>query len=108
MAQDTAHAAETMRKAAAFAEETDIAVAVHLAARKDHPAVRTLGALSEVGDQVPLVALCGTVLAYGAIAGDRRAAEAGARMLASLLLATCMKTVLKRLVARTRPNVLLD
>ena len=93
---------------ASAAEEADISAAAHLAGRKDHPLVQALGVLSEVGDQPPLVALCGAVLVYGVLAGDRRAARTGTRMLGSLVLATWVKGGLKRFVARTRPNVLLD
>jgi len=89
-------------------EEADVAIAAYTATGKDHPAVRTLGALSEVGDQAPLVALSGALAAYGLIAGDPRAVSAGTRMLASLALASFIKTGLKHMVARTRPNVLLD
>jgi membrane-associated phospholipid phosphatase len=95
-------------EASSAAEEADVALAAHLAGYRDHPVVRGLGTLSEIGDQPPLLALSGAVLAYGLLAGDRRAAGAGARMLGSVLLATWIKTGLKRLVARTRPNVLLD
>ena len=70
--------------------------------------MRTLGAMTEVGDQPPLFALCSAVVAYGLVAGDRRAAIAGVRMLASFLVATGIKGGLKRLVSRTRPNVLMD
>jgi membrane-associated phospholipid phosphatase len=90
------------------AEETDVALATYLAKHKDHPLVRGLGTMSEIGDQPPLLALSGAVLAYGVLVGDQRAAGAGARMLGSLVLATWIKTGLKRLIARTRPNVLLD
>jgi membrane-associated phospholipid phosphatase len=90
------------------AEEADVALAAHLAGHRDHPAVRALGTLSEIGDQPPLLALSGAVLAYGLLSGNRRVAGAGARMLGSLILATCIKTGLKHLVGRTRPNVLLD
>jgi membrane-associated phospholipid phosphatase len=89
-------------------EEADVAIAAHVAKGKDHPAIRMIGALSEVGDQPPLVALSGAFLAYGLIAGNRRAAQAGTRMLGALALASCIKTGLKHMVARTRPNVLLD
>jgi len=95
-------------EASSKAEEADVALAIHLAKHKGHPLVRGLGTMSEIGDQPPLLALSGAVLAYGLLAGDRRAAGAGARMLGSLILATWIKTGLKRLVARTRPNVLLD
>lgn len=90
------------------AEDADVVVAAQLANRRDHPVVRGLGTMSEVGDQPPLLALSGAVLAYGVLAGNHRATEAGARMLGSLVLATWIKTGLKRLVARTRPNVLLQ
>jgi hypothetical protein len=94
--------------ASSAAEEADVALATHLAKHKDHPLVRGLGTLSEVGDQPPLLALSGAVLAYGVLVGDRRATGAGARMLGALVLATWIKTGLKSLVGRTRPNVLLD
>ena len=90
------------------AEEVDVALAAHLAGYRDHPVVRGLGIMSEVGDQPPLLALSGAVLAYGVLVGDRRSVGAGARMLGSLVLATWIKTGLKHLVTRTRPNVLLD
>jgi membrane-associated phospholipid phosphatase len=89
-------------------EDVDIAMATHLASHRDRPIVRGLGNLSEVGDQPPLLALSGAVLAFGVLTRNRRATEAGARMIASLVLATLLKTGLKRLVARTRPNVLLE
>lgn len=90
------------------AEEIDVRTGARLARGKDRPAVRLLGALSEVGDQPPLAFLSGAVLAYGVLAGDCRAKTAGMRMLASLALASGAKTALKRLVGRTRPNVLLE
>ena len=90
------------------AEEAVIALAACVASYKDHPAVRGLGALSEIGDQTPLLAPSGAVLAYGMLSGDQRAAGAGVRMPGSLLTATWIKTNLKRVVSRTRPNVLLD
>jgi membrane-associated phospholipid phosphatase len=95
-------------QAGSAAEEVDIAAATHLASHRNHPVVRGLGTMSEVGDQPPLLVLSGAVLAYGVLTGDRRAAGAGARMLGSLVLGTWIKTGLKSLVARTRPNVLLD
>lgn len=95
-------------KAYSTAEEADVALGAHLAGHKDHPLVRGLGSLSEIGDQPPLVALSGAILAYGVLANNQRAARAGAHMLGSLVLATLIKTALKHIVARTRPNVLLE
>ena len=99
---------ERVSGAAAAIEDADIAVATRLAQHRHHPAVRAGGFLSEIADQPPLFTLCGAVLAYGLLARDRRAALAGGRMLASFLAATWMKGGVKRLVSRTRPNVLLD
>ena len=90
------------------AEETDVALAARLAQNRGHPVVRGLGSLSEIGDQPPLLAVSTAILAYGALRGDRRATEAGGRMLGALVFATLIKTGLKHLVARTRPNVLLE
>jgi len=89
-------------------EEADVAVAAHLASEKDHPVMRLVGALSEVGDQPQLTLVSGALLTYGAVTGDRRAALAGMRMLGSLAISFGLKTALKHLVARTRPNLLLD
>lgn len=90
------------------AEEADIAVAAELGRHRHHPVVRVLGALSEVADQAPSYAVCGTVLAAGLVAGKPRLAEAGARMLASVLVAAALKSVVKVSVSRTRPHKLLD
>ncbi len=90
------------------AEEADIAVAEELGRHRHHPVIRVLGALSEVADQAPSYAVCGTVLAIGLVAGKPRFAEAGARMLASVLVAAALKSVVKASVSRTRPHKLLD
>lgn len=90
------------------AEEADIAVAEELGRHRRHPVIRVLGAMSEVADQAPSYAVCGTVLAAGLVAGKPRLAEAGARMLASVLVAAALKSVAKASVSRTRPHKLLD
>jgi membrane-associated phospholipid phosphatase len=89
-------------------EATDIAIAETLGEHRDNRAVRAVGAFSEIADQTPAYALCGAVLAVGLIAGRPKLAGAGARMLASVLLATALKTALKNSVTRTRPHVLID
>lgn len=89
-------------------EEADIAVAEQLGAHRHHPAIRALGFMSEIADQVPAFTLCGAVLAGGLVARQPKVVEAGARMLASALVATAIKSAVKGLVSRTRPNVLLE
>jgi len=70
--------------------------------------MQVAGTLSEVGDQPPLLTLSGAILALGLATGNAQMAETGARMLAAVVVATGIKSVLKQLVSRTRPHVLLD
>jgi undecaprenyl-diphosphatase len=65
--------------------------------------VKALSWLSELGDQPQLLTLSGSVLAWGVVGGDRRFVRAGARMIASHLLATWIKNVVKHRIDRTRP-----
>ena len=84
----------------------------HRAERKlSHPAkgrpsapVRAAGKVAEIADQPPLIALTSLTLATGLLMGRGRLARAGARMLASHLLATAVKTAIKHRIDRTRPE----
>ncbi len=89
-------------------EEADLAVAREAAEVRHHPVTQALGQLSEIADQPPMFALGAVVLAGGLVSGERRLAEAGARLLASVALATAIKTVVKKTVVRTRPHVLAE
>lgn len=89
-------------------EGADIAVGVALAHAKDSAGVRTLATLSEVGSWKSLLAISAGALAWGVAVGDRRMTSAGQRMLSAGILASLVKTTTKRLVHRTRPNVLMD
>src|SRR3954454_3935235 len=90
------------------AETADIAVERRLARGRRHGALQVAGTLSEVGDQPPLLSLSGAVLALGLATGNAQRAQTGARMLAAVVVATGIKSVLKHFVSRTRPHVLLD
>jgi hypothetical protein len=105
---ETVQGRETKVEAGSSFEEADVAVGARLAHAKDNPVVRVIGALSELGDQPPLAALSAAMLTFGVLADNRRATQAGLRMLGALALSYGLKTGLKHLVARTRPNVLLD
>lgn len=96
------------QSSAAAVEEADVAVGLRLARHRHRPAVRAAGAASEIADQVPLATLCAAVAGWGLATGDRRLAAAGGRMLASFALATAGKSLVKRLVSRTRPNKVMD
>jgi hypothetical protein len=98
-------AARDTRRAATRVEKADIAIG-HAAARyQDHPAVKALGAVSEIADQPPLIALSVATLAVGLVRYDARLARTGARMLASHLVATAIKTLIKQRVDRARPGL---
>ncbi|MBB4153245.1 undecaprenyl-diphosphatase [Sphingomonas jinjuensis] len=92
--------AKTLAKRAARADRRHAHRATE---HEDGLALRLAGKASDLADQPPLIALSiatfggGLVLRHGALA------RAGARMLASHLLATAAKTVLKNAIDRTRP-----
>ncbi len=73
-----------------------------------HPVVRAAGALSEVADQPPMVAINLTTIAAGLIAQDRRLTRTGVRMLAAHGLATLVKAAIKHRIDRARPNEFSD
>ena len=89
-------------------EKADIAVAHATAPLRDTGAVRALGKASEIADQPPLITLCATTFAAGLILRDGRLARAGGRMLAAVLVATKLKSLIKHRVDRTRPHVIAD
>ncbi|TVV73783.1 phosphatase PAP2 family protein [Sphingomonas solaris] len=89
-------------------EKVDVAVTQAVAPLRDTLPVRILGALSELADQPPLIALSAGTMVVGLWRGDRRLAETGGRMLASHLLATAIKSAIKARVVRTRPHLLVD
>lgn len=89
-------------------EAADVAAGLGLARAKDHPAIRGLGLASEIGSWKSLLALSAGTFAWGMLARDRRLAEAGRHMLQAGILASVVKTSLKRTVHRTRPNVVMD
>jgi len=68
--------------------------------------VRLLEHVADLGDQPPMRILCGSVIAVGLLAGDRRLARVGLRMLAAHTLATLVKDAVKHRVDRTRPRSL--
>ena len=87
------------------------------AAEKEHRATRAvrldgdglvaalLAPVAKATDEPPLLALAVGTLALGTVLRRPAVTRTGARMLASHLLATGMKTVLKASVDRTRPDV---
>ncbi len=89
---------------AAPIEEVDAAVASALIPHAGKAAVRALGPFGDLSDQEPLYAAAGAVLATGAVMRDGHVWRTGTRILASHLLATALRGVVKKLVDRTRPE----
>ncbi|HET9512053.1 MAG TPA: phosphatase PAP2 family protein [Sphingomonas sp.] len=93
-----------VKTAAKRLERADRKVTHKAAAKHDTPAMRVAATVGELADQPPLIALSAATLVLGLVLRRRSVAEAGARMLASHLLATAAKEVVKRSVDRTRPH----
>lgn len=79
-----------------------------VARRRNHPVVAALGNASEIADQPPLIALSLFTIAAGAVLRKPVTVRVGSRMLASHLLATWIKTMVKKSVDRTRPERALE
>jgi len=94
-------------RCASKAEHIDAAIAAKLGARHKDPVVATLGTLSEVADQPPLIMLSAAAAMAGVVLDRPGLARTGLRMLAAELVATGIKHVIKRRVDRTRPHKML-
>ena len=84
-------------------EQADLKVAEQFAPFHDSLPVRLVGPIAEIGDQPPLYAITGGVIAAGLAERDWRLTHCGARMMAAHVAATVLKTIVKRCVDRTRP-----
>ncbi|MES2339798.1 MAG: phosphatase PAP2 family protein [Pseudomonadota bacterium] len=93
-----------VKKAARTAHRADRKAAAKARQPQDTRAMRVARLVAEAGDQPPLIALSAATLAIGLVLRRSAVAEAGARMLASHLLATGIKTWVKRSIDRTRPH----
>lgn len=89
-------------------ERLDVEAAEAAARHRRNPAVRTLGALSELADQVPLGTLCATVVVAGAVGGRPDLSRSGLRMLAAHTLANLVKRRIKNRLRRTRPGKMIE
>lgn len=89
-------------------EKADIALGKKIASKPDHPAVKAAATAGKFGDQGPLYALATGVLAVGLASRDRRVTDCGLAMLAAIAFGDVGKRIVKRVVHRTRPNVLLE
>ena len=91
------------KKIAKSAVRADRKLSTRAAQHREEPAVRAAGTAADLADQPPLIALAIATIATGAVLRRPEVVRAGARMLASHLLATAIKNVIKTSVDRTRP-----
>jgi membrane-associated phospholipid phosphatase len=89
-------------------EKADVELGAALASHRDDPAVKAVGSAGKIGDQGPLYALSAGMLIAGLASRNRRLAGSGLSMLAAIGVADVSKRLIKRVVSRTRPHVLLD
>lgn len=86
-------------------ERADARVAEALVPYAGEALVGALGEVSDFTDQEPLYAAAAAVIGTGALMRNLRVLRFGTRMLASHLLATALRGMIKRAVDRTRPHV---
>jgi undecaprenyl-diphosphatase len=91
-------------KAAGRLAKADVDGAHAATRRHDGPALRFAERASDLADQPPLIALSAATIAVGAVFRQPVVLRSGVRMLASHLIATGVKTVLKSAIDRTRPS----
>ena len=84
-------------------EEADVLVAEKLVPHAERGLVKAIGEISDLTDQEPFYAASAAVIGVGAVLRNGPTFRAGTRILASHLLATALRGVVKRLVDRTRP-----
>jgi membrane-associated phospholipid phosphatase len=96
------------KQAAKKAVKADRDLSRRAAAHRDSPLVKGIQATSEMADQPPLIVLSVVTILTGAVLRQPVVVRSGMRMLASHLIATGLKTVIKRSVDRTRPAKALD
>lgn len=99
---------ETLKNTVSAVEAADMRVTRALAPHRHKPEVKEAGRWSEIADQPPLIAISTAVLVAGLAMRRASVARTGGRMLAAHLLATGVKTAIKRSIDRTRPDEALD
>lgn len=89
-------------------QKADVGAAQAAAEHRHRPLVKTLGALSEIADQIPLAVVCGAVVAGGIASGQNTLVRTGTRMMAAHVLANVVKRRIKNRLRRSRPTEVVD
>jgi membrane-associated phospholipid phosphatase len=89
-------------------ERIDAAISTELMRHRENRSVRALGFVGEAADQPPLIGASLATMGAGAVLRSPRLLRTGLRMLASELVSTGIKGVVKHHVNRTRPHKMLE
>lgn len=103
--RDKAGREKAKKKAVKHVAHREHAVLAPIIGLSGHPVVKALSPVAKATDEPPLLMLGLATLAAGAVMRRPALARGGARIVASHLVATGLKTVLKSSVDRVRPNV---
>ena len=88
--------------------DADVDLALNAGQLRHTTFMSVAGTVSEIADQPPAFTLATAAMIGGLVTGRPRLARTGARVLASLAVATWIKATIKSKVVRTRPHKLLD
>ena len=89
-------------------ERIEVGASLRLARLRHHPAVKAAAKASQLADQPPMITIAAVAFGIGLLARDRRISEAAARVLAGVVATTFLKSRIKSLVTRSRPNTVLE
>jgi membrane-associated phospholipid phosphatase len=92
------------RRAPTAIERADLQIAKTVALKDRSFPGRALSAVAELGDQPPLLGLCGLTIGAGLMGRNRKLVRTGIRMLAAHMVATAIKGFIKDEVDRGRPG----
>ena len=99
---------EAASDVASAVEEADKDAARSAARHRHHPVVKSLGAASEIADQIPLSIVCAAMIGGGAIVDRPQITQAGLKMMTAHVLANSIKRIIKNNFKRTRPKVMIE
>lgn len=89
-------------------EHKEVGLAGAIGRLRERPAVKAAGKAAKLGDQEPLYALGALLTGVGVGLGRPDLIRAGVRLTAAVGLADGLKSLVKKAVARSRPNMVVD
>lgn len=89
-------------------EQKEVGLSGLIARVRKTPAVRTAAKVAKLGDQEPLYAMAALLTGAGVGLGRPELIRAGLRMTAAIGVADALKSLVKKGVARSRPNTVIE